>query len=437
MWFPQNPKVLIVDDHYDEVEPLFRLFSKNGIPYVYFDGKKRSHPNTPFTSIRLVILDINLEPITHGLDEKSKASALATYLSKLIDIKEIPYAILFWTKHEDIIAHVIKYLKDSDGTPIIYKNMEKPTKEELKKISLSKLEQRFLSNLDNESFDFLINWEGSLQKDISKYVNLISTIAKNETSEKINWDFSIKNILLKLAYSYTGSTTKLNNCNNAQILSYATKVLNTGIAESLSNKIATSKALDFPQKPRELNLTTIARLNSLLFFEDPVISRNIENGKICPANNNVLFELLKTDKTIKKFLVYGEPKLISIVLTPSCDISHQKNLKKSTKEDKIEFEIHRMLYGIQISIFKKNYSDNNFLQLLDESTPDSIYLIKPFYREEALHIILFHFGTISSKKTKPNKKFNMMLKKNLTFDLQTKLANHVNRLGNSMLGYKK
>ena len=177
MWFPKNPKVLVVDDHYNEVEPLLRLFSNNGISYVYFNG--RDAPETPFTSIRLVILDINLDFKTHGLDDKSKASALATYLSQLIDTKNIPYAILFWTQHKEIIDSVINYLRvdDNNGAPVTWKDMEKPPIDEL---NIDYVKEKLFSDLNSKAFEFLIDWEESVSENATNFTNKLSKIVKQE-----------------------------------------------------------------------------------------------------------------------------------------------------------------------------------------------------------------------------------------------------------------
>lgn len=433
MWFPQNPKVLVVDDNYEEVELLLKLFSLNGISYVYFDGKKKTVPKKRFSGIRIVILDIDLEGRTSNLDDKSKASALAQYLSQLITINESPYYILFWTKHPDIARDVLKYLELDESAPVSYKTMEKPTKEEMKKLSLKKLEGLFFSDLENESFEYFLNWEGELQKEISLYTNSISNIAKKESEN--DWNINMKNILSKLACSFIGEE-KLGNSDISFALLYATKVLNSAIAEALSDKTFEKELISIPAHST-LSLESIAKLNSILFFEDIVDSKRIENGKIFFKKNKELLDLLKVDKTIKKFIKYGNPTLVSVILTPSCDIAHHKNLRKlDDSGNNVESEIHRLLYGVLIEISKQNYVNEDFLQLLKKSFPENIYFIRPFYKNNKVFIILFHFDTINGEKMIPHsRKFELMLKESLSFDLQTKLANHVNRLGNSMLEY--
>ena len=176
MWFPQNPKILVVDDHYEEVEPLLTLFSKQGIPYIYYDGKMDSIPERPFSSIRYVILDIDLDERTSGLNKKNKASTLAGYLEQLITIKESPYEILFWTRHEDVIEHIISYLKDEDGAPVIYRNLEKPSKNEL---TVEYVKTKIFSDLNSDAFEFLLKWEENIASETSRFTNDFSKVSSS------------------------------------------------------------------------------------------------------------------------------------------------------------------------------------------------------------------------------------------------------------------
>ena len=432
MWFPQNPKVLVVDDTPSEIDPLLKLFSQNGIPYVYFDGKEDSLPDKPFSSIRLVILDIDLEGRTTGLDDKSKASVLANYISQLITIKDSLYAILFWTKRKEVIDNVIKYLSQENGEPVVWKDMEKPAKADL---NLEYVREKFFSNLQDDVFEYLIKWEEGISKDASSFTNMISNIAKKESVKaSCNWTESMKSILTKFACTYTGEKSITDKSN---AISYATNILNIGLSESFSSNIELEKTITLPQNS-SLSFETLADLNNILFFEDVLDPKKIENGKVFHSEDLELLELLKTDKTIKKFLQYGEVSLISIILTPSCDIAHHKNLRKLNAEDSniIDFEVHRILYGVQIDIVNDKYEDSGFLTLLKSKGPENVFFIQPFKNPKngGKSIIIFHFDTVTYKRIKQNEyAFDFMLKENLTYDLQTKLANHVNRLGNNML----
>lgn len=455
MWFPQNPKVLVVDDKYEEVKPLFNLFSMHGISYIHFDGKKDSLPKQPFSSVRLVILDIDLEGLTEGLDEKSKASALASYLEKLITIKESPYFILFWTKHEEIIDNFIKYLKLDDACPIDWKNMEKPTKEEL---TLDYIQKHFFSTISNDAFEFLLTWEDAVSKDASHFTNNISNIVKQETKKTLaDWNVSMKNILSKFACSYLGMS-KISSEDKDNALEYATSILNQSFVEILSLDYSKSMNISLPEKP-VVTLETVAQLNSILFIEK-CTDNKIENGKVyIDTEDDNIFELLKGKILSKKGAKTCDCQLLSVVLTPECDLAHRKYLYKNDPQT----EYHRILYGIKIEIgsnidyksffeyaasaySKKvkientklsNHLKKDVKNCISCNKPENLYETQPFIDEFGkICVIIFHFGTIQTKEIVPSSiSFSYLLKNSLISDLQTKLANHVNRLGNSMLEY--
>ena len=496
MYFPKNPKVLVVDDRYDEVEPLLRLFSQNGTPYVYFDGK--DFPETPFTSIRLVILDINLDSITHGLDNKSKASALANYLSKLITIKESYYAILFWTRHKEIIKTIVKYLRKNNAAPVMYKNMDKPTKEEM---TLNYVKEKFLADLNSTAFEFLINWEEDVSHNTTNFTNKLVNIVKQEAKKtKTNWDSAITHILAKFTCTYTGKTKIEDSISKEQAITYATRILNKSFAEDLAKNLQNqcTNTIKLPSEPI-ISLKTIAKLNEILFIEN-TNDKSIEIGKVFFKRDKKLYELLK-----KKILTQScqnsqilKTRLIATILTPSCDLAHKKFLNFKSSND-TEYQYHRVLYGLKILICGDNIntcfeynasaesnknrinkiidmdinittevdsciSANNLaenytkgeletlknkirkLKALKEkikkcvcgNKPEYLYFTQPFLDEhKKIALFVFHFGTIQTIQIDPATiKFSYLMKNSLISDLQTKLANHVNRLVNNMLEYK-
>lgn len=417
MWYPQNPKVLIVDDEINEVLPLLNILSRNGVPYAYFDGGIDSIPEKPFTGVRLVILDIDLKDRTKGQNDKGKASSLAAYLEQLMTIQDSFYVILFWTKHEEIIKETYEYLAIANGAPLFFLNMEKPA---LSEITIDYVKDRFFGNLNNEAFEFLVNWENFLMQNIDFFANKLSKIAKQDSMEKgCCWDDSIKSILGKMACSYTGKSD-IRELSGNQAVSCATKILNQSFSESLSTDL--SSEITLPQTP-SVSLKTIADLNSILFIEKAKDNR-IENGKIfIEENNRHLLYLL--EKNIIKVTYQNQCKstLVGIVLTPNCDIAHNNILTDSMNQ-----ESHRILYGLKIAV-------TGSVQNCLKKKKDYLYCTEPFSDIDGkMSAFVFHFGTIQTTSLNFNVvHFDYYMKNSLVSDLQSKLANHVNRLGHSML----
>lgn len=144
-------------------------------------------------------------------------------------------------------------------------------------------------------------------------------------------------------------------------------------------------------------------------------------------------------------------------MTPSCDLAHKKFLKNQ------DMEIHRVVYGLLIENIDEKYEElfsyhhmvskdkakinectdipEKLKEMLNkriiERKPENLFSIQPFLTsKKQVSIILFNFSTIMSKEINlKDINFIFKMKENLTFDLQSKLANHINRLGNSMLEY--
>lgn len=125
MLLPQNPKVVVIDDHFEEVENIIKVFSKRCIPFIYLDGKRDNDPEQFQPSVRLIVLDIDLEERTSGQNEKNKISTLTNYISKIITEENQLYYIVFWTKNPNLIQEIIANLRKLRKDPIGYSDWEK------------------------------------------------------------------------------------------------------------------------------------------------------------------------------------------------------------------------------------------------------------------------------------------------------------------------
>lgn len=493
MWYPQNPKILVVDDQHKDVKLLLESFTSKGIPHIYFEAKRNSEleppvysfPEKPLLGVRFVVLDIELEGVTDiGGGDKNVALALINHLRRLMNLKESSYAVLFWTKRKDLIELVLDYLKKANEEPIASFNMEKPAASDL---NLEYINQKFFSSFHNDAFEFLLTWEDAIYKNAANFVNTISNIVKQESNaQKTEWSDTMKVVLSKLASSYLGTkkiaTSKINDA-----VKYATEVFNKSFLEEL--KIDDSQQIELPQSA-QLSLNTIAKLNEFLFVEN-VKDNIISNGKVFFLENEKLHNILKRSIVRNSELDKWETKLIATILTPNCDLAHNKFLKE---ENGIEY--HRTLLGLKIIVqdsfgacFEHNakrstrkkdintiieidlslsraladcISSGKFnvdaekefkaidqkirkgtqlktkiMERFPENRPEYLYVTQPFMdANNKIAIFAFHFGTVMTIPIDLSRiNFNYLMKNDLISDLQTKLANHVNRLGHSMLEF--
>jgi len=82
--YPENGSVVIVDDQIEEALPLMKVLAKTGISSKYFSGKAEELPGVPFDNVRIIFLDIELEGMHGVTEDKTKLSALANVISKIV-----------------------------------------------------------------------------------------------------------------------------------------------------------------------------------------------------------------------------------------------------------------------------------------------------------------------------------------------------------------
>ena len=425
MLFPQNPKVLIIDDEYDEVMGLMRTFSLKGIPYIHLDGSKIPSNFKKFTSIRLVILDIDLKGQTSGFhDDKQKAATLAKYLNEIIDEKTYPFFILFWTKNKDVSESVIKYLGESKLKTAGYIDWEKPTKDALKKMSLKNFEQKITSAISNDTLEFIIGWENAIGCKASLFSNEIAAISAEESMQNASdCNKALKNILTKLAMSHLAVKQIDPSVSSSDRLKYATNEWNMSFGSNLPTDFCEKLNISLPNQSK-LTVNSIAHINTKMFFEER-IERKSPFGGIFYEKNQELKNAIETDKIVKKLPDLRNKTLVGMVLTPECDVAQNKMLSTGNRR------YHRVVYGIKMEIPDDSTKEKAILDVM-KARSDRTFPLAPFIDEKGKTcVLLFHFSTLHTHCIR--KRIVMQVKRILAFDIQTKAANHVNRLGNSII----
>ncbi len=426
MLFPKNPKVLIIDDEYDEVAGLMQTFSLKGIPYIHFNGSKIPSNFKKFTSIRLVILDIDLKGRTSGIhDDKQKASTLAKYLNEIIDEKTYPFFILFWTKNKEVSESVIRYLDESKLKTAGSIDLDKPPKDALRKMSLKKFEQKITSAISNDTLEFIIGWENAIGCKASLFSNEIAAISANESMQDVaDCNKALKNILTKLVMSHLAVNQIDMSVSPSDRLKYATNEWNISFGSNLPTDFCEKLNISLPNQSK-LTVNSIAHINTKMFFEER-IERKSPFGGIFYEKNQELKNAIETDKIVKKLVALGNGTLIGMVLTPECDVAQNKMLSAGNKR------YHRVVYGIKMEIPNTPTQEKAVLDVMKGARSDRTFPLAPFIDENGKKcVLLFHFSTLHTHCIR--KKIVMQVKRILAFDIQTKAANHVNRLGNSML----
>ena len=111
---PLNGRIAIVDDKIDQASPLMRVFAKNNIPYVYYEGTNPDYfPEKPENDIRILFLDLNL---LDGRDNQPKEirSTLFAAISHIISPNNYPYLLILWSRQEKEYRGLLEDLFKND-----------------------------------------------------------------------------------------------------------------------------------------------------------------------------------------------------------------------------------------------------------------------------------------------------------------------------------
>ena len=419
MKLPNSGRVVIIDDTYSEAKPLIQLFGKNNIPYYYYEGTPDDLPDEPIKGVRFVFLDIELEGL-RGQSVKNIASALTTRLKKIIGVNNGPYLIVFWTKHPEIIDQVIVNCKKIKIQPIAHVDLEKSIcKNKDGNFDIGKITKQINKKLKKtKAFQLYTEWENIVNHSCSDFTQAFSSL----TPVDDNWSKNTAAVFYKLYKSYVDK----NITNNADIqFKLACSLLNRSFSDTLDrNTTEHLKAPDgFKIDNGTLDLNIISKINTSLFISYNPIQKNVSGNVyiLNKKNNEKHLESLKSS-LFKQGKVPDACKLCRITITPDCDIAQNKTLKR--KDNKI----HRVLYGLMCSAEISSNARN-------DRGKDAVFDIGPLWVDNKTQIIVMHFGTISFwDESDSDGTLKFGLRRDLLFDLQSKAANHVNRLGNFQLG---
>lgn len=483
-------KVVVIDNELEkEALPLMVSLGKKGIPYLYFSGDKNYLPVNPLVGIRFVFLDIELFP---GIMGKNIASACANVLKTIISIDNGPYVIIFWSKHTEHILDILSYCEKVDISPVAYLDLEKSDCFTQKKIDpIDYITEKIEYKLENlGALNFFIEWENIIHKSINTFVYSISKIEDSNKSESgdtktfkplldidceesttspkiaidVNWDERLILMFSKLFISYSEEG---DDFTNKEKMSSVYQMINSSFIDTIQlncdkaessieffnrynikkdffericckvtslDKYDSSSMKDinnffvetegFYKKIDDISKNNLNKINaSLNHIVNSVIGFNsiaklnsalflnfTKNQTITTGNIYSIKEIsIKESLCLSMGFDHDKCKIVSILLTPSCDIAQKKAIA------------HRLVYGI-ISNEKCTKDSESLFKIgpyWDSNNPGIKYLI--------INLQTIHMLTIEQHK---KLKIDFTIKRDLLFDLQSKAASHVNRLGN-------
>lgn len=424
MNIPLNGRIAIVDDSIEQVQPLFKVLSKNQIPYVFYKGNDISYlpeENSRYNDIRLLFLDINLIDDTATPNTKNVKAVLYSVLKRVISPNNFPYVIIFWSRHQQELSEIVTDLFDnslSDRKPIAFNFFVKSdffpsfgTEENVQDVNLLEEIKKIITS--NFSYSYLVDWENKIHKSAEKTLEDVFSSYHNFS----NWSSNADSIVSKLGISYLGKSYESEEPKTRIKGSF--KALNVVFTDTLEKEINDKDVIN----PQELFLDnsvnvsdTVYCINKkLLFSEDCnpifysgtviIVMPNRYNKDFEEVLDSVLNNKQKTSDIISSM------KKIWVNVTPLCD----------SVQSKIKY--NRIVKGLMIDAkFQKNWFFNN----------EAVFVSPVFNFEGKNYFMILsfkHFFTIKniglSKKIRPV----LRLRQHLLSEVQSKLARHVNRQG--------
>ena len=266
-----------------------------------------------------------------------------------------------------------------------------------------------------------IEWENIVNTSSIDLVNEMASVV-NPTA---NWAKDTSSLFYALYKAVVDNN--ITDDDQTQRLKYAFHLMNKGFSEVLESRTAGS--LKIPTGLRiensGLNSGAKAKINSMLHVTH-VVNRPFIVGCVYEDHQPDLLKDL-ANNIFKEDQIPSEKdmKLCSVIITPACDIAQNKMFKTKGKDAGQDSCLHRVLFGLMFKSVSPPLKDKA------KEARSEIALI--WYNNEEWWIV-FHFGTLTSMIESQIKGSLMFaIKSDMLFDLQSKAANHVNRLGKYLL----
>jgi hypothetical protein len=461
--FPQNGRVLIIDDKIQHAQAIMKMLSKNKVKYSYFSGSLGDIPNPPMNDVRIIFLDLQL--MNYPEPEKD-ANHDIEVLKKVISDNNNLYILLIWSRNiiTDLGEIFISKIRGNPGfpKPLITIELSKSDyfrteNDHLVPIvneedSLNKIQNEIITQLSEQHFFHVYSyWDNIVSDSISEIINSFSKISDDPTdTNKQIWS-----LLYELAEAYSGEDN-LDVSQKNIVISNALLTFNGAFIDSLESNLRNSTYPNeiFPSTERisiknilkaKINrkiLTSQQNLSCIpgaVFFDGDDVIKNkiIDEGCakrklkeiFCNLYKKTMDEVFNSEtKAVKKEFIddfnkfkqsfKSDCQLICCEVTPSCDYAQNKL--------KMNRFIHGILWPDEFSECLHRYS--KFL-----------YISPPIEFNDKIYRMVFDVRFFHAKKTgELNGKIpKFRLRHEILVDIQSHLASHVHRPGVTALEGRK
>lgn len=345
-------KIIAVDNQEEELNLLIKTLNEIRIPCLPILYEAGNTIEEKFSGIRIAFFDINL---AEGHNSGSKLHGIiADALIQVLDPKNGPFALIFWTKHNTDIDGIISFIQDPQRGinvpfPLVIDCIDKS--KIANKDSLIHELERVLSN---PTLDALLDYEENAQKAATDTINSIFSIVPGyeKWGDVSLFDSNFKSVISKMAADSLGYGHAKKNPTKSIHFAFA-PILNYNLKNIELNESAWSenlKPLSDSHEARELSYPSnfdIGNLNSIYHLILPtavhtkdhrgiIMNCNVEPNDFPKVFNDTyerirdLFLPFKQNiKPEQKLSIYEQIEFVFIEISAACDFS--QNNKRTLK----------------------------------------------------------------------------------------------------------
>jgi hypothetical protein len=343
MDLPKNARVAVVDNAPDEVADLLSVLAKEGVSTLFYNGPS-AFPATPLTGIRLLFLDLELAGLENA-NEKTKASAAAANLKRLIGPDNGPLLVVLWTNHAEVAELSKQYMLQAVKLPLFVVPIDKADCMEGKSFVAEKIKSRIAEMLTQSSADCVglyVDWENAVFDSTVKLSARLSSVADGNGDK---WSEIMSRAFYKLYRAECGKNALqtaqeqfVSSCHlyNSGLISN----LDAAIAEMHLGVSSKFRLKDSSLKTAEEEESLTSKLNAFLFYDsmthavalpgDVFAVRDVSDGNLLKA---VLYDFGAKNDELDELSRSEDVRLCKVIITPPCDAANNKRLRVPSKDN--------------------------------------------------------------------------------------------------------
>lgn len=399
-------RVVVIDDSFQEIEPLMELLSLKDIDALYLSPQKAKGSKL-IKDRQLLFFDLSMDDSKTIVDNVS--SVIRPILKQMLPENFGAYGLIVWTKHFDdvnIVKEKIQLDKGKYPLPLFILALDK-TKYLLDNNYDTLFDDITELLVNNKAAYFFLNWCNSVSAGVNKTISDIYGMEDGYEQQENNLTF----LLYKLALNHTGMPEQDNTEYNFTIDAYKSfdELL---YSDLISRQRVASDMFKSPisnpwEENREHYISISAGLNTKLLVDDV----NLSQEHVIPGN---VYRI----KSHGLVTVQPEGESIAIELTPPCDFSNKKK------------KLSRIVAGFILESPSKSK--------MEKYNHDYEYPIWPIMINDKIVMVCFDFRMvygISDSELKESSKYELYFRVNhrLFADILQKFSAHASRLGLALI----